>query len=535
MNHLTPPRRSLARLTTATLLAALLPGCGDRDAVWTNAPTPVIAHGLSGSAAFVDVDAERVLLTPVEQDLTVSPVSVPMRRGYATSQTTPDGSALLVLARGDVPREKPDDHRPGLAMIDGGNTPHLLRTYDISDPLSGLAIDPEGRFAVIYPSAADSSFVANPNELAIVDLAKPAGLANPTSLTLRSFGGRPEALIFTPTLDLPGAARRLLVVLTDRDVGLIDLSEPEKGDVTVRLSSTGDRVTPLQVAVSDGDPARNDDARLAIRLAGDPSVILVDLLASTKSDSIHDFKPTPNVVLASGPPSDVAFVNTDGGLRLAALVPSKQSLSLIDPSTGVSKDIALGAPYEHLSLVTGVVGGSAAGADVALLWSASSPFISFVALGSTAGKPYKSVERLELEQPVARVIDVPAPNDRLKILAAADGRAFFVLDLIARTASPIVSSTYGVDLSVSSDGQRSWLLAPGGFDLAALALANLHPQNFTLSSPVQQAFEISRRGGGRALLAVHAQGALGLTVLDGEHPSLETAVQYHGLLLGSLR
>jgi hypothetical protein len=530
--NVAPTLRSLA---LASLFAALLPGCGERDAVWGAPPIGVAAHALQGSAAFVDVTADRVLLTPVEQDLTLSPVSIPMRRGFASSRATPDGSALLVLARGDVPREKPDDQGPGLAMIDGGTSPRLLRTYDISDPLSGLAMDPEGRFAVIYPSASDSSFVANPNELSVVDLSQAPGAANPTSLTLRSFGGRPEALIFTPTLALPSAATRLLVVLTDRDVGLIDLAHPDRGDVTVRLSTTGDRVTPVQVAVSDGDPARDDDARLAIRLANDPGVILVDLLASTSSGSAHDFRPTPNVVLASGPPSDVAFVNTDGGLRLAAVVPSKQSLSLIDPATGISKDVALGAPFQHLSLVTNVVGGSDDGADVALLWSSSSPYISFVALGSTAGKPYKSVERLQLEQPIARVIDVPAPNDRLKILAAADGRAFFVLDLIARTASPIVSSSAGVNVTVSADGQRSWLLAPGRPDLAALDLDNLHPQNFTLAAPVQEALEVGRRGGGRALLAVHGYGNLGVTVLDADRPSLETAVQYHGLLLGSLR
>ncbi|MEO5732010.1 MAG: hypothetical protein ABI134_32105, partial [Byssovorax sp.] len=195
--------RRLRSLTLLSLFAALLPGCGDRDAVWDTRPSNVAAHALQGSAAFVDVTADRVLLTPVEQDLTLSPVSVPMRRGFASSVATPDGSALLVLARGDVPREKPDDQGPGLAVIDGGASPRLLRTYDISDPLSGLAIDPQGQFAVIYPSASDSSFVANPNELAIVDLARPADLANPTSLTLRSFGGRPEALVFTPTLILP--------------------------------------------------------------------------------------------------------------------------------------------------------------------------------------------------------------------------------------------------------------------------------------------------------------------------------------------
>src|SRR5512132_3561736 len=200
--------RTRSSLTLGPLVAALLLGCGGRDAVWDAPPSNVAVHALQGSAAFVDATAERVLLTPVEQDLTLSPVSIPMRRGFASSVATPDGSALLVLARGDVPREEPDDQGPGLAMIDGGASPRLLRTYDISDPLSGLAMDPEGHFAVIYPAAADSSFVANPNELSIVDLAKAPGAGNPTSLTLRSFGGRPEALIFTPTLALPGAATR---------------------------------------------------------------------------------------------------------------------------------------------------------------------------------------------------------------------------------------------------------------------------------------------------------------------------------------
>jgi hypothetical protein len=514
--------------------AALLSGCRDRADVWDAAPGLLVAHGLEGAAAIVDTTGERALLLPVEKDLTVSPASFPIGRGFAASGTTPDGKELLVLAHGDVPRVKPTDQGPTLTMIHGGTTPAAGNTYQLGDPLSGLAIDPEARFAVVFPSATDTSFVENPNELSIVDLTAAQGEGNPTPLTLRSFGGRPQSFLFTETLGVPGGARRLLVVLTDRDVGIVDLSAPDKGDITVRLSSSGQKLTPAQVVVTDGDPASDTDARLAIRVASDPGVILVDLLPTPAGEpSAHSFRPTPNVVFAGGVPTDVSFVNTDGGLRLAALVPSQEILSLIDPATGIATEVALGAPFERLSLVTGVVGPSASGADVALLWSTSSPNIAFVALGSTVGKPYKSVDRLELEQPVAQVFDVPPPNDRLKILAAADRSTFFVLDLMARTASPILAA--GAQITVAPDGHRAWFNAPSSFAIASLDFTNLHPQNLLLGSPVASAFDVARRDGGRALVAVHDGGAIGLTVLDGDHPSLETAVDYEAILLGALQ
>ncbi|MFO0761497.1 MAG: hypothetical protein U0359_33770 [Byssovorax sp.] len=532
--------RSLRSFTSLALLgAALLAiGCGDREAVWDAVSGTPVSHGLDSAAVFVDSAAERLLFLPVEGDLTLSPSSLPIRRGFAMSSPTRDGNGLLVLAHGDVPRNKADAQGPSLELFDAADTPRSVRSYDLSDPLSGLATDPEGHFAVVYPSASDDSFVANPNELSIIDLDRGAAADNPVPLTLRSFGGRPEGLLFSPTLALPGGARRLLVVLTDRDAGIIDLSHPELGDITVRLSSTGQKVTPAQVVVSDGDPARSDDARLAIRIANDPSVILVDLPATPENEaatSAHDFHPTPNVVLASGVPSDITFVNTDGGLRLAALVPAKSSLSLIDPATGISSEVALGVPFDQLSLVTGIVGSTESGADVALLWSRQSPYIGFVALGSTVGKPYKSVEKLELEQPIAAVLDVPKPNDRLKILAAADGQSFFVLDLVARTAAPILSNGYGVNVTLSPDGQRAWLFAPGYANLASLDLGSLHPKNLVLGGGLSAAFDVRRRDGGRAVIAVHPEGDLGLTVLDALNPSLESAVEYHGVLLGNLR
>lgn len=525
----------LVSLTLATLTA--MPGCGSRPAVWDAEPiAPVAAYGLDGALALVDPGAERVLMAPVQHDLTLTPTSLPLRRGFAGAATTPDGQRLLVLTHGDVPRTKPTDQGPTLAVLTGGVAPSVADAFDLGDPLSGLAVDPAGSFAVVYPSAADLSFVQNPNELSVVDLTREHGPQNPTPLTLRSFGGRPQSFFFTPTIRVPGGPRRLLAVLTDRDVGIIDLRSPAKGDITVRLSSTGEKRLPAQIAVSDGDPTVPDDARLAIRVDGDPSVILVDLLPvppDQAAHSAHDFRPTPNVVFAGGVPSDISFVSTDGGLRLAALVPSQSALTLVDPASGIATSVALGEPFERMSLVTSVVDPGASG-DVALLWSTSSSSIAFVALGSTVGKPYKSVERLQLEQPVASVIDVPRPNDHLKILAAQDGQTFLVLDLVARTASPILASGGGARLTVAPDGGRAWIIAPGAPFLARLNLSNLHPRNLTLGLDIERVFDVARQGGGRALLALHGTTDLGLTVLDGDQPSLDTAVEYSSLLLGAL-
>jgi hypothetical protein len=215
-------------------------------------------------------------------------------------------------------------------------------------------------------------------------------------------------------------------------------------------------------------------------------------------------------------------------------VPSQQTLTLVDPLTGTSSKIDLGAPFERLSLVTEVVGETDQGSDVALLWSGSTPLIAFVALGSTVGKPYKSVDLLQLERPIGTVLPVPAPNEHLRILEAVDGTHFVVLDLLERTASPINSSTYGTTVTLGPDGARAWLHAAGPW-LGQLDLDSLHPSNIALSYPINSVFEIGRLDGGRSLLAIHPVGGTAVTVLDAVAPSLSTAREYPGVLLGGLR
>jgi hypothetical protein len=529
-------RSSLFLLATGLAgLAVLATSCGDRPAAWDAPPEmPMRALGAEGSIAVLDPPAGRVLLLGAASDLGLETASVPIGPGMVRADVTPDGSKILVLARGDVPRRSAKDRGPTLSVLAGRGMEGLQQRYALSDALSGLTIDPASAYAVVHAEPDDETFVSNPNELLIVDLGRAPDAENPLPVTLRSFGGRPERIDFTPPLGLPGGVTRLLVVQTDRDLGLIDLTNPAAGEVTIPLSESGKRARPSGLAVSDGDPDRDDDTRLAVRLTGDPTVVLLDLLPPAGNEGSSAFRAVPNLIALPAVPGDLAFVRTDGGLRLAALVPGKQALALVDPSNGLVSSVDLGTPFDRMTLVTDVVGAGDGGTDVALVWSSSTSSVALVALGTSVGTPYRSVDVIPLETPVAEVLDIPPPHAHQKLLASADGRSFFVLDLRERTAAPLFASRSGVSLSLSRDGARAWAFVEDNPEIASIDLDRLHPENVILPRPVSMAFDVARPDGGRALIALHALGTGGATVLDGRAPSLLSAREYAGFFLGGL-
>ncbi|MEZ4301809.1 MAG: hypothetical protein R3B70_43140 [Polyangiaceae bacterium] len=518
-------------------LLALAAGCGEREAMWESTAygEPFAVHGMKGAVAIVDVSAERVIFASPASADELSFMSSPVSRGYATSAPTDGGARLAVLASGDFPRRTDDDQGPSLQVLDPSSEPPAVIEYPLGDPLSGLEIDPESEYAVIYPGGGEASFVQNPNELVLVKLGEPPSATNPVPASLRSYGGRPEGFTFTPELSLPGGARRLLVVRTDRDVALIDLAEPEKPEITVKLTAGAVAPKPAGIAVTDGDADDPDDARIAIRLAGDPNVVLLDLLptpADKTATSPHAFTPVPNIVDVGGVPTDVTFGRTDGGLRLLAPVPSRKALALVEPATGVTSEVDLGYSFQRISLVTDVVGESDGGGDVALLWSTDSPAVAFVALGGAVGKPYKSVEVRTLEQPVSSVLDVPAPNNHLKILASQNGSGFVVLNLLSRTTTPLLASATDTHAVVSSDGERLWLSSESRSALARVGLSELHPRNLQLYQRVSRVFDLERKDQGRALVTLDTAGSMAFTLLDAKTPDLTQSREYLGILLG---
>jgi hypothetical protein len=491
--------------------------------------------------AVLDTAANRALVLTPATGQSVDRTFLPIGKGAVHAEASPDGQRLFVLSAGDVPRRKDKNEAPSLTIIEGGAS----RRFVLESPHSGFAIDPNGRYVALYaaPGPAQTAFVENPNEIVIVDLQATADAAV-TPRTLRSFGGRPQRVTFTEPLLLPGGKRRLLVVETDQDVHLLDLdnirSTPQRPEITVRLTSgaSAAALKPAAIVVDDGDPAKNDDARIGIRVEDASSVFTLTLVGATpgKADEPgtipNDFRPEVNLTEVGGTPGDIVFVRTDVGLRLAAIVPSTKKAVLFDPTTSITTDVDLPESYAKISLITSVVQG-AAGTDTALLYgTAGSRGVAFLSLGKAVGQPYRTVEVVSLSSAVANVRDIPPPRPELKVLESGTN-TFFVLNLASRTASPL--TTLGAPtLHVAPDGGRVWAYQRASTQLAQVTLDSLHPLELPLDRPIDSVFDVGRADGGRSLIALDAHGAVGVTVLDALAPDTTTSRSYYDVMLEGL-
>jgi hypothetical protein len=534
-----PIKRSLLLLA----LGAAAFGCGGRPATWDLPTTGNQAYGLTSAVVLVDPPASRVVALGVDGPEGLTRTPLPTGHDVRTTQVGPLGDKLFVLSGGHQASlgDPQPEESPRLTIVDGTATPATSSDVSLdvlSNPLDGLAVDPTERWVIVYAAGANTAFVTNPNELVIVDLkATPPAVHQ---VTLHSFGGHPEKLIFAPALNLPGGLTHLLVVQSDQDLSLLSLDDPTKPDITVRLADATavTRPHPAEVVFDDGDPAKTDDARIGVRFDAQTSVMTLQL---EPSSGAQGFAPTINVADVGGVPSALAFVRIDGtvsGLRLSALVPTLSAAVLIDPATTTTSQVMLPAGYRSLSLVTpppAVAGAAPAAApDVALLWNGTStvPGVAFWELG---GGPFRSVETVGIDGVVDAVQDVPGKNAALKVLSTVGGGsiggAFFVLDLSVRTATPLLTQTGDITLSVSPTGARVWAFQNGSVQLAATDLPSGTVHALTVDTPASGLFEIARADGTHALVVLHTDGGgVGATVFDADAPK-ENERRIYGALL----
>jgi hypothetical protein len=549
-------RFSLALRLPALASLAALASCGSRASSWDrNVDTTQTPYGLANGIALVDDVNHEVVTFTSAADHSLQTKRLPIGHNFASATPSADGKSLFMLSTGDWPLVNPGDDPPSLTelTVDGSFTSSTSR-FGMSQPLANLSVDPLGEYAVAYQGSATSqSFATNPNEIVIFYVgAGTPPTHNPIARTLQSFGSSPQRLTFTPTLLLPAQAtaagvtatpRRLLIVESQIDVTMVDLSHAFDAtptpDITVRLTdgTTAASLTPAGVAI---DPT-GADGRLALRTVEDHNVYSMQLVpaapaAPGTTGPMNDFTPSLNLTDVGGIPSDIAFVNTFQGLRIAALVPPTSQAVLVEPDTSATTPVSLAAPYSNLSLVTNIVASPGTTTDVAMLWqestspSGASAGVALWTLGDAVGQPYRSVEVLTVEDSIASVVDVP--NSNLKVLTTPSGSAhsLYVLDLARRTPSPI-NTTETPTLSMAPDGGRFWAYVSGGTDLASIDLTTLNPVPLTTTAPIASVFDIAAPGGARTLVAFHAEGSFGATVFDALNPQTATSHRDVALLL----
>jgi hypothetical protein len=538
-------------------LAAVTAGCGGRAPFWSEfVQTGPLTFNLVGAVAIVDAPANRVALLTAGTGQSLATTFVPVGKNVLNAATSADGTELFVASAGHRARLGDDQPTevPSITVVTAAGPPQRYDLMNLTDPLSGMAVDPAGRWLVLYPgNGASQPAVQNPNELLVIDLMKPAGPVTAEPHTLMSFGGHPQRFTFTAPLHLPASVgdRPLLIVESDQDISLLRLdTDSALPEITVPLTSGSNTqlLSPAGIAVFNGDSTRG--ACVGVRLANDHDVVTLQFVPNVDAGGNavgNGFLPTVNLNDVGGVATDIAFVNTDSGLRLAALVPSLKKATLIDPTTSLSTDVALPAPYQSLSVVTNALGtaGScddAAAApriptDVALLWNGSTvqgqEGVAFWELGQTGCQPYRSIDTVGVTDVVAAVLDVPAPNDRLKVLQTRGASDFYVLNLANRTAAPLQTSTSDISLSISPLGDQVWTYVQYGLTVSATDLTHqLLPRSLLIERPVSGVYEVSRAADDPAVVILHDQGAIGATVYDAKTLDDSTRRLYGGLLLG---
>jgi hypothetical protein len=545
----------------ATAGALLLAACGDRSAEW-DAPQSVLFKGeLRDAVVLIDNSLNRGLVITAGSDQNLDFAVVPLGKRIASATTSPDRERMFIVSQGDEVLLRPTDEGPALTVLEAGH-PLQPRRYELPFALTALALDPTGRFAIVYAGdGAGGAFIKNPNELIVVDLAAAPSAGNPSRRSLPShLGGSPKRLTFTPPLHLPAGDRRLLVVETDRDVMLLDLEHPDRPEVSVPVKDPRTDARALSPAGISVDPGRAGSSprypSIAVRTNADDNVIIYTLGPSGREPPDNDFGATPNAALVGGIPSDMAFVNTNQGPRLAVLAPAPtQTGFLIDVSNSATLSAKLAAGYQSLSPVAGFASDLETSGDQLLLWSTDGRVssVAFWDLDKLPDVPsgssidtLKAVETITLNGTVASVVSTPGQN--LKVVETTS-RALYVLDP-GQHQTRALDAVTNVELRYSRDGMRAWGFAPSQHDLAQIMLPGAEIAVVKVERPVADVVEIEAADGGKALLALHTYGnslstgntafvsgqtaSIGVTVFDALSPSVLKSRSYSAVLLEGL-
>jgi hypothetical protein len=532
-------------------------GCGDRPSSWDEPYEPgrqasssgtdpsgdLQVRGLRGSVALLDPALNQVMMFKSKSKLELSVARLPVGQDVVRFVSSQARDRLFVLSRGVTPRYETSDEAPQLRVFDGGVQPSELAKYELQDPYDQLEVDPAGEWLIVHGS---KGLVSNPNELILVDLKESDLERALTSKTLDSYGGKPQAFVFTSQLSVSdGKKHRLLVVEREKDLAIIDLDDLGAPEITVGLpqSGSGGYLSPAGVVYHDGIDGEVN-AMLAVQLSGDTNVFLLTL--NRPKDASHAYSLDANLVDVGGVPSQLDFVQTqkDGGLRLAALVPSKKAAKLVDPGSSNVQDVPLPVGFTQIRRITSEVSESS-GQDIALLYGAATNTIAFWQLGTTTGTPYRSIDAYDLGINVGQVLDVPGERfaDH-KILAGNESsstRQFYVLDLTQRKSFPLDALT-DLTLNLSPRGEQLWAFKRGTRGFARLTLDPLQPSSLYAQAPIDFVHDFATELGDaeRSALALHllrtnGHYSIAATLFDGDDPSTANTRFYSELELRGIQ
>jgi hypothetical protein len=320
---------------------------------------PVVTNSGIG---YVSVNLQR--LTWVSADLaTQQPrlrqFPLPLRPYYALATAGQD--AILVICHGAEEGEVAarDAQAASLVRIDPESGSSL--SYRLDNPFTGLALSAAGRWGVAY--FASTLPGTNPNLLAITDLSQAPGENNPLIRSIRTLGARPSGVFFLEglTISIPGATtptlatKNFVLVSSDSYLTLLDLTDPTRPEISIRLSIPG-TTDAIRIATADillaNDPA-GLNSRLFLRSENSSDIYAISFIGRQPAgESDNDYTVNLNQLSVdvdpAAYPADIDLFETDGRPFLLATNPRAKQVALLDPASTMIVPLVTDYPVSHI-------------------------------------------------------------------------------------------------------------------------------------------------------------------------------------------
>jgi hypothetical protein len=354
-----------ARAWVWSLLLAPLAGCSGDKNFWLPqnnllsmvGPDDRVASmvALDDRVAFVETNAHiAYLLDPADPSLTPRPV--PVGKAPVLAVKRHGANQLLVLTKGDRGSSDHDAIPAELDVIDGvapAAPAPAVTPYALEGRYDALAQSDDGRFLALYHSPAGQSqgdtAIFNPNEMTLVDFtaAVPA-----KSKTIRSLGGTPSAIRFSPPYVLSGP-HTLGVVLSQNYVTILDLENRDNTEISVPLcpQSAGCSLEPVDVIFDPSNPTTDAPyISLYVRVSGARDIYQITLTdIGPATPPSNPFSASLSMLAVGSTASDMAIYGSGKvDTRLVVAAAQAKSLVIIDPRTSHATTIPTMIPVSRI-------------------------------------------------------------------------------------------------------------------------------------------------------------------------------------------
>jgi len=463
-------------------------GCGGRPSIYNeqlNISGPIV---VGPHLAYLDKTRERiVLLRPFTGEVR----HVKVGRRPVFMMPAPSQRELLVVCKGWVAEEQgEDDEEPSLVLIETESGESI--SYSLESPFDEVAVSSDNKYALAYFSASagpgDNEVFRNPNATAILNLET----GEIVHKTVRSFGDVPRGVLFSPPNMAPmkadgtlGEPRSLAVVFAEGYLTFLDITNPERREVTVRLTlpemGSQDMIGQQMVFVPSAGNA-------FLRVSFSSDIYTFSFMErETNEPWENDFVLSVNTLAAGSVPGDIAVFDQDDEQKLLVANYSSKDIVVIDAYTSQFKSIPVGTSVDRIILHP------ESNPTTAIVYSKGYPQakVHFLELWDLEEKMGRNLDTLHTSQPILSIEKIHGQN-RFLVIHDDSRSVMSVLNPEEQTLSPLTAHSSLSGYTVNSSGTILAGYTGGSNQLGLVNMADLSVRTLVLAHEPRRLLALRR-------------------------------------------